>query len=822
MSRWLVTRPAADAEALARTLAELGHEAVVAPVMTIVPVTDPAIDLEGVQALAFTSANGVRAFATAEGRRDLPVLAVGDATAAAARDAGFAQVEAAEGTGEDLARLIRERISPGNGLILHGGGRHLAVDLEQVLAESGFGVRRVVLYEAEAVDRLPEPAREALATGGADGVLLFSPRSADLFVRLVDQAGLGQSLTGLTALCLSPAVARKLAAERWREIFVAERPERDSLLAPLRQSTPNQPAGNLPADSRTRPERAMAADDTPQHTPTDQDPPAMAPEPTAAERVIAIFGGIRPMAGKLDVPVTTVQGWKKRGAIPEPRHADILAAAEANGIALDPALLAAAAGPEEGQQSPAAVPAGTPSGEAAGAGERRAADGDADPAAAQDESAGRPILNGEAEGRAPGGAGVVREASPSTASAQARPGSSIAWMGVILALLALVAAVTQPFWAPAFLGEPRSADLADRIGALEAGEGLAREAETLANLNEQVATLEQQVQQIAGRSGASGALADRIGALEQELREAPPVGPRLDDLSARLGRLEAAADVPPPGLAALTERVDGLARRIETLEADRASAAGLASRLQALESAQATVAGLAERIEAVESGQAETARRLDGVLQDVERGRSADTRSQALVVAVAQLRDAVAGGRPFAETLAATSAAAAGDPELAQPIAALQPAAAEGIPTLTSLRLSFPETARRIRASQEVAAGGDWLDQVRNTVEGLVTIRRAPGEVEGDDLDAALARAEGRLNFGDLAGAVASLESLEGAAGEAASPWLRDARTRLAAEEALRRLGDLVIARLAGGSSPEAAPGVAGPAALPGEEGGDR
>src|SRR5690606_31829915 len=149
--------------------------------------------------------------------------------------------------------------------------------------------------------------------------------------------------------------------------------------------------------------------------------------------------------------------------------ADILAAAEANGIALDPALLAAAAGPEEGQQSPAAVPAGTPSGEAAGAGERRAADGDADPAAAQDESAGRPILNGEAEGRAPGGAGVVREASPSTASAQARPGSSIAWMGVILALLALVAAVTQPFWAPAFLGEPRSADLADRIGALEAG-----------------------------------------------------------------------------------------------------------------------------------------------------------------------------------------------------------------------------------------------------------------------------------------------------------------------------------------------------------------
>ncbi len=58
------------------------------------------------------------------------------------------------------------------------------------------------------------------------------------------------------------------------------------------------------------------------------------------EQVIDRFGGIRPMAAKLDMPVTTVQGWKKRGVIPAARHADILAVASRGGIALSQAELA--------------------------------------------------------------------------------------------------------------------------------------------------------------------------------------------------------------------------------------------------------------------------------------------------------------------------------------------------------------------------------------------------------------------------------------------------------------------------------------------------
>ena len=54
-----------------------------------------------------------------------------------------------------------------------------------------------------------------------------------------------------------------------------------------------------------------------------------------SERLIESFGGIRPMAHKLEIPVTTVQGWKKRGVIPSNRLNDLRYAASRHGITLD-------------------------------------------------------------------------------------------------------------------------------------------------------------------------------------------------------------------------------------------------------------------------------------------------------------------------------------------------------------------------------------------------------------------------------------------------------------------------------------------------------
>lgn len=57
-----------------------------------------------------------------------------------------------------------------------------------------------------------------------------------------------------------------------------------------------------------------------------------------ATEIIDRFGGIRPMAKKIDVAVTTVQGWKKRDVIPGRRKTQILNAAAANKIDLSDLL----------------------------------------------------------------------------------------------------------------------------------------------------------------------------------------------------------------------------------------------------------------------------------------------------------------------------------------------------------------------------------------------------------------------------------------------------------------------------------------------------
>ena len=87
----------------------LGFEPVVAPLLTVRALGEGPIDLAGVGAIAFTSANAVAAFAARSPARSLPVFAVGESTAAAARSAGFRAVLSTEG---DVNALAAAKSSP--------------------------------------------------------------------------------------------------------------------------------------------------------------------------------------------------------------------------------------------------------------------------------------------------------------------------------------------------------------------------------------------------------------------------------------------------------------------------------------------------------------------------------------------------------------------------------------------------------------------------------------------------------------------------------------------------------------------------------------
>jgi len=221
-----VTRASPGAEATAQRLVALGWTPLVDPLLVVRDLS-PAVDLAGVAALAFTSVNGVAAFARACPDRTRRVFAVGERTAEAARAAGFAEVASADGDVAALAALI---VSGGAGLagaVLHPGALDPAGDLLGPLAAAGLTVRRLALYET--IPRAPAAATLA-ALDAFEAVLLHSPRAARVLAAVLAD----HPAPRLPALCLSAAVAAPLAgleaARALGSVAFAPRPTETDLL----------------------------------------------------------------------------------------------------------------------------------------------------------------------------------------------------------------------------------------------------------------------------------------------------------------------------------------------------------------------------------------------------------------------------------------------------------------------------------------------------------------------------------------------------------------------------------------------------------------
>lgn len=220
MLRVAITRAEPEASRTAARVRARGAEAIVAPLITIVPCGYDT-NTEGAQAIIFTSTNGVRAFPDARGARDRLVLTVGDATAEAAREAGFNDVRSADGDVNALVALAKRELDPAEGKLIHIAGDHVAGDLGGELRAAGFSVERRLAYASVAAAPLP-PA----LNGPLDIVLFHSPRAAQRFIELG-----APNAANLVAGCMSAAIAEAAGKVSWRRIITAPRPREDDLLA---------------------------------------------------------------------------------------------------------------------------------------------------------------------------------------------------------------------------------------------------------------------------------------------------------------------------------------------------------------------------------------------------------------------------------------------------------------------------------------------------------------------------------------------------------------------------------------------------------------
>ncbi len=227
--RVLITRPEREATALATALVQRGHAPVIAPLFTLQilhPPPDFASALAAGQAVLLTSANGARALAEANDQRSKPVFAVGDTTAATAEGLGFTSVVSASGDAAALAALVRERLDPAKGSLVHVSGLDVAGDL----SPEGFEVRRFPLYEAREADSLPASAVAALQARALDAAIFFSPRASAVFARLAEEAGVAGACDTIAAVAISPAAAEPLKVLPFQSVRIAARPTRQAML----------------------------------------------------------------------------------------------------------------------------------------------------------------------------------------------------------------------------------------------------------------------------------------------------------------------------------------------------------------------------------------------------------------------------------------------------------------------------------------------------------------------------------------------------------------------------------------------------------------
>lgn len=219
---WVLRPEPGNAATCARVQA-IGRTAVSLPLFTVEALAWDVPDAKDYDALLLTSANAVRH--VGEGLASLsilPVYAVGDATAAAARGEGLSVSATGVGGVESIAPTL-ERDQRRRILHLTGHDfRVLPIDAEVTVRQVYAAQTRAESAILPALCAAPRPA----------DVLLYSPRAAKRFGELVEAAALPRGDFHLYTLSHKIAAA---AGPDWAAVTLADSIDEAALLSALQK-----------------------------------------------------------------------------------------------------------------------------------------------------------------------------------------------------------------------------------------------------------------------------------------------------------------------------------------------------------------------------------------------------------------------------------------------------------------------------------------------------------------------------------------------------------------------------------------------------------
>lgn len=754
----IVTRPQADAQRLQTRLEANGHTVCLAPLLSIQVDTAAAIPDRPWQAIAITSANALSAFSDIgipEQTKAIPVFAVGPASAGLARELGFADVHQADGDLSALAGLMQQALKPAAGPILYLTGQVRSGDLAADLHSGGFEVERVELYDAVAATQLPSRAENLIRSGKADGVLLYSVRTADVWARLTGQAGLRAQAANLTHFCLSQTVADKVRSDlgHHMSIVISSSPNDDAMLETVEMTSAHQAVHHpTPGKGATMANRKQ--------------PSRKAKKPT------------RPTV--IDAEATEIKD-------------------------SDPAKPAAAPTEKSGSAASQAGARKTPE-PSAPAGTDKSSGGDAGKTASADASKTKPSQTRSADSSAaakkPSGKGKLLTG---------------AFVVALLAGVAAGGYLYREHGAKLFGSTAPAIDFGavegqalEAIGtAQSASESAATALASTQSLAEKLNQLEQQLNET--RSAAATPDPQSQAAISAVTEQAKAAQADIAALSVKTGEIET-------GMTEVRQSLDSLKTALQAA-ADSGGGAGqadvnlkfdeLARRIAKLETAPAPaqdntlaneVAGLRDQLAAATANMQKLESKLEAALAAPKPDAAASAAPQPTPIDTARiaaqlgaLSGTVDQGKPYQAELSALQDTA----KLTLNLPALTANATTGIATTAQLK----QDLAGLQATLDAGSGSEpaaptssgWWSTVTGKLSSVIKVRKTTGAVDWAEHVAA---ARAAIDTGGLGAAIAALDAGGASAPQPVADWIIAARKRQGADEELQKLPQIILGHL--------------------------
>ncbi|GJL86163.1 MAG: uroporphyrinogen III methyltransferase [Micavibrio sp.] len=784
----LITRPVEDADGYAAELESEGFQTFTEPMLQVLARDFEVPDLSGYEGLIFTSANAVRIFAAASSERNIETYCVGHNTYEEAKKHGYNYLHNAKGGGEELVDILlkgarnviteeggamiteknntlteknntikvqsnvgpdKDSAGPDNGsgddgnkiLFLHVRGQHVARPIDEMLKNGGVNADTLVVYRAEKVKALSKICIDKIQNGEIDAVTFFSRRTAENFLVLAKENQLTGALSHIKALCISSGVLECVRIISWAGTYTASQPDRQGMLSLIK---------DVCALAPERCEEIEIMSKTSQNAISN------------AEDVIEKFGGIRPMATKMSVPVTTVQGWKKRNVIPGTRLDALLQAAKDHNVNLDGVLERADAANENEAAKQARVVPEARAEESTKAAEVKGSKG----------GGGKPPF--------PLQNNIEKEFAASEKKAVTRS-TLINALLVVLAIGALAALL----W-------PK----VEKVGQIETEvEAVKEEQSFLRNMipegfEQRMESLQEQAKEAqesvslavdAAKTISDDVLAEDAGSLQE----------RVIRLETHVADLAGGS----PQMVAMLQRA----------QAWRQSIPGQQQLGQSLSELNALVGGLDGNLENFDGALQQAREQSPALGQTFEGVPQQELKAAAMLLGLSKLRGSLnRDNESFEDDLQLLMNLVGEDNlELKSSLERLAPHAQDGVLTPEGLSAEFRGLAGDVVVSSLKGEDISVQEKAKARFNDLLQVEKDGELVTGTDTQATVVRAQNLLEAGNIEDAISQIQTLEGPAAEVVAPFLNKAQASLLAKNAkqmatqtinLRAFGDKALA----------------------------